>query len=430
MTLYSYFCPLIRIAVRIYFKKIYLINENKMPVGKKTLYLLNHPTSFVDPILLATQTKAYLHFLIRGDVFKKGLALRLLNGINGIPIFRASDSRNAKDKNKDTFDRIAKVLHNNGSVMIMPEGSTDKRRKLRPFKKGFAHMAMHYWKTYNLDDINIVPVSLSYSDPTRFRSVVHVKFDDPMLLSDYIESYEADQVKAINTMRDLAYSKMRDNIVHIERDEDADLVGRLISMDHNSHDFSLLPIKDSSEVLLQKEIRTTEFVNSLKEDQLASLTEKTNNYISALKSSKLSDAVIASRKGWNPVSFVVLILLMPFGLVGFLANVLPVYAGKRIAHKLMKRDEFICSLKIGASALFYHIYFLVIALAVFILLPWMYALTILVALPLTGLIYIYVRGLWKIHSIGLKRTLTTKNVLSELEEKRSAIRNLIGSSVN
>ena len=430
MTLYSYFCPQLSLALRIYFKKIYLINEQKMPLGKKTLYLLNHPTSFVDPILLASQTKAYLHFLIRGDVFKKGIAMKMLHSINGIPIFRASDSRNAKDKNNETFDRIAEVLYKNGSVMIMPEGSTDKRRKLRPFKKGFAHMAMQYWKNYNLDDINIVPVSLSYSDPTRWRSVVHVKFDDPIPLAKYVKAYEEDKVRTINTMRDEAYQTMRSNIVHIEKDENADLVGKLLKMEHNNHDFSLLPIKDSSESLLDKEIITTEFVNALDEQGLASMKERTNQYFKDLKQAGISDAVVANTKSWNPLVTILLVLLAPFAIVGYVANFLPVYGGKRLAYKLMKRDEFICSVKIGAALVFYNLYLLLTILLSFIFLPWMFALAVIIGLPLSGLMFIYFKGLWKRNAIRFKRTFTSKEKLSQFEGRRKDLRKLTGSLVN
>ena len=423
MSLYNYFVPFIRIALKVYFKKIYIINEHKMPLGKKTLYLLNHPTSFVDPILLAAQTKAYLHFLIRGDVFKKGVALRMLNSINGIPIFRATDSRNAKDKNNVTFDRIAEVLHRNGSVMIMPEGSTDKRRKLRPFKKGFAHMAMHYWKNYQQDDINIVPVSLSYSDPTRIRSIVHVKFDDPIPLSDYLKQYEDNQVKTINLMRDDAYKVMRKNIVHIEDDSDAPLVDQLIRLEHNSHKFSVLPIKDDSEALLQKEIKVTEHVNKLNEEGKALLSADVKKYKHALAKAKLSDAVVSRNKKWNPLSSLLLLIMLPFAFLGYVLNFLPVYSGKRIAHKLMKRDEFICSVKIGASIVFYQIYFLIIAIISFILLPWAYALAILGSIPLLAVVYIYFKGAWKRNMFSFKRSFANKAVLEQLSAQRAAIRN-------
>jgi glycerol-3-phosphate O-acyltransferase/dihydroxyacetone phosphate acyltransferase len=425
MTLYTYLSPLIRLCLWIYFKKIYLIDTDKMPIGKKSLYLLNHPTSFVDPIILATQTNAYLHFLIRGDVFKKGIILKLLNGINAIPIFRATDSRNAKDKNKDTFDRIASVLHENGSVMIMPEGSTDKRRKLRPFKKGFAHMAVHYWQKYNLDDINIVPVSLSYSDPTKFRSVVHVKFDDPILLKDYIKNYEENNVQAINELRDNAYQVMRKNIVHIEKDEDAYLVDQLIRMDHNSHDFSILPVKDKSDSLLQKEIRTTEYINQLAEPEKAQLTKKVKDYKNRLTKEGLYDAVISGEGKWNPLSTLLLFFIAPVALLGYLVNFLPIYAGKRIAHKLMKRDEFICSVKIGAALIFYHIYIAIVVLLGLIFLPWLTLLIILISLPISGVVYLYFRGAYKRQTIRFKRSLASNKLLDELKSDRSEIRTYI-----
>lgn len=420
MDIYSIFSPPIRLGLRIYFKKIYIINEANVPAGKKALYLLNHPTSFVDPILLATQTKAFLHFLIRGDVFKKGLALKLLNGIHGIPIFRATEVRNAKQKNEETFDRIAAVLHKNESVMIMPEGSTDKRRRLRSFKKGFAHMAFHYWKKYKDPDLLLVPVSLSYSDPMHYRSVVHVYFEEPIQLKDYIDSFEESPVHAVNQLRDDAYSIMRKNIVHIESDDDLELVDDLIKMTHNDFSFSLLPAKEDNGSLLQKEIKVSESINSLNETEKDALKAKLKTYKTSLKQAGLEDAAISNTKSWNPIIHLFLVLTSPIALLGFLLNALPLVAGKKLAFKLMKRDEFRCSVKIGAATILYMIYWLIASIILLLVLPWKMATLACLSLPLSGLYFIYFKGAWA-RSIHRLKRLVSKQAIKQLEQQRQWI---------
>lgn len=420
MDIYAIFSPPIRWGLRLYFKKIYIINEAKIPVGKKALYLLNHPTSFVDPILLATQTKAYLHFLIRGDVFKKGLALKLLNGIHGIPIFRATEVRNAKEKNEETFDRIAEVLHKEESVMIMPEGSTDKTRRLRPFKKGFAHMAFHYWKKYQDPDLLLVPVSLSYSDPTHYRSIVHVYFEEPIQLKDYIDSFEESPVHAVNQLRDDAYSIMRKNIVHIESDDDLELVDDLIKMTHNDFSFSLLPIKEDNGSLLQKEIKVSESVNSLNETEKDALKAKLKTYKTSLKQAGLEDGAVSNTKSWSPIIHLILALTSPIALLGFLLNALPLVAGKKLAYKLMKRDEFRCSVKIGAATILYMIYWLIALIILLLVLPWKMAIIASLSLPLSGLYFIYFKGAWA-RSIHRLKRLVSKQAIKQLEQQRQWI---------
>ena len=420
MDIYAIFSPPIRWGLRLYFKKIYIINEAKVPVGKKALYLLNHPTSFVDPILLATQTKAYLHFLIRGDVFKKGLAIKLLNGIHGIPIFRATEVRNAKEKNEETFDRIAEVLHKEESVMIMPEGSTDKTRRLRPFKKGFAHMAFHYWKKYQDPDLLLVPVSLSYSDPTHYRSIVHVYFEEPIQLKDYIDSFEESPVHAVNQLRDDAYSIMRKNIVHIESDDDLELVDDLIKMTHNDFSFSLLPTKEDNGSLLQKEIKVSESVNSLNETEKDALKAKLKTYKTSLKQAGLEDGAVSNTKSWSPIIHLILALTSPIALLGFLLNALPLVAGKKLAYKLMKRDEFRCSVKIGAATILYMIYWLIALIILLLVLPWKMAIIASLSLPLCGLYFIYFKGAWA-RSIHRLKRLVSKQAIKQLEQQRQWI---------
>ena len=419
--LYSIFRPLMRIALRVYFKKIYIINEHHLPLGKKALYTLNHPTSFVDPMVLATQTSPYLHFLIRGDVFKKDFAKKLLNGIHGIPIFRRSDTSDSKNKNKETFDRVSDVLHRNESVMVMPEGSTDIKRRLRPFKKGFAHMAFHYRNKYNMDDLYIVPVSLSFSDPTRFRSVVHAHFSKPLLLSDYIADYDNDASSAINKLKSDLYDEMRANIVHIDKDEDLDLVDRGIKMIHRSYRFTLLPVKDKPRELLDLERSVSETVNGMDAQQKKDLTNMLDSYEESLSKNNTVDRVVASPISFNPLQLIFNILIAPLALAGYVMNFLPLFGGNKLAHKLMRRDEFICSVKLGASTIFYLIYGFLMFLILSLVFSIKAGLVALLALPVLGLLYLYFRGAWKRNITALRNMFINKETKEQLSKKRSEI---------
>ena len=419
--LYSIFKTPLRIALRIYFKKIYLINSHRAPIGKKTIYALNHPTSFVDPILLVTQTKPFLYFLIRGDVFKKGLAEKALNSIHGIPVFRKTDASNSSDKNRATFDKVADKLHEGASVMVMPEGSTNKLRRLRPFKKGFAHMAFNYYKKYNMDDVQIVPVSLSYSDPTRFRSVVHIHFSKPLLLKDYIADYEKEPMDTINRMKDDLYKAMRSDIVHIEKDENLDLVDRGIKMVHRSYPFTLLPVKDTPRELLDLEMQVSETVNNMESDKRDEILGLMDSYEKDLKKYNTADKVIARDSSFNPLQLIFNLLLAPLGLLGYIANFLPLVAGNSLANKMMKRDEFRCSVKIGAAMIFYMLYCLIITLVLSLVFSFKWGIVALVGLPALGMLFIYFRGAWKRNITSFKALFVAKEAKSELKKKRSEI---------
>ncbi len=56
-TIYVVFEPGLHWAFRLFFRKIYLNNTYGVPTDKPVLLAANHPTAFVDPLLLAHQEK-------------------------------------------------------------------------------------------------------------------------------------------------------------------------------------------------------------------------------------------------------------------------------------------------------------------------------------------------------------------------------------
>lgn len=120
----------------------------------------NHPNSFFDALIIATNVSRELHFLARGDAFKNKFVAAVLRSMNMVPIFRASEGKENLANNEASFTECVAVLRNGGAILIFAEGICENTWALRPLKKGTARLAQRTW--HEGTDMLVVPVTLAY----------------------------------------------------------------------------------------------------------------------------------------------------------------------------------------------------------------------------------------------------------------------------
>jgi 1-acyl-sn-glycerol-3-phosphate acyltransferase len=79
---------LMRITTRVFFKKISIRNRNMIPDKGPLMILANHPSAFLDPIVIATLINREVYFLAKGELFKTKFAQRILPKLRMIPVYR------------------------------------------------------------------------------------------------------------------------------------------------------------------------------------------------------------------------------------------------------------------------------------------------------------------------------------------------------
>ena len=128
----------------------------------------NHPNSMLDAVVIACQCRQPAHFVIRSDMFNNPVFRFLLKGLNGIPVYRASEE---KEKLKENFSSIAQcrsILKKNGIIIIFSEGITEHNWKLKPIKSGTARIVYDALCDEQLSHtLRVVPVGLTYSNYTH-----------------------------------------------------------------------------------------------------------------------------------------------------------------------------------------------------------------------------------------------------------------------
>lgn len=340
-------------AFRIYFKRARTVNSPKDFFGR-TIYVSNHPASFMDPLVVASMRSPIVFFMTRSDVFTT-LSKPFLWMTHMLPIYRQQDGVNTKDKNKETFNKAAKVLFGGRNLLIFGEGFTDDVfiRRLKPLKKGAARIGFGTLEAINWKkNIYIAAVGANYTDPNLMRSEVLVSSSEKICLNDFKDEYLENPNKVIHDITKQIEKMLQDQITHVEDVQLATFHEQIMmisrkGMNAYSNDSSI-PLEERWAYSRKLAL----WLNSLTEldTDLALLKDKLEGYFSLIKKKKLKDSLVSekARNGGISRSFDVLkiILLFPFSILGFIHCGIPYILIKRFVEKSFKRKVFWGSTKL------------------------------------------------------------------------------------
>lgn len=188
----------IRLALRIFCVEIKLVNPAFRTEKGPLLLVSNHPNSFLDAILIATQFSEPVYFLARGDAFRKPRHRFFLNLLHMIPIYRLSEGRENLHLNEYAFKKSQELLAEGKIVLIFIEGICLNKHELQPFKKGAARIAI---MTVNQNiPLQIMPVSVSYNNFTGVGKPVRIELAKPVLAKQLLPfEREAENMQQFNS---------------------------------------------------------------------------------------------------------------------------------------------------------------------------------------------------------------------------------------
>lgn len=128
---YSFLKPLLRLFTKVVFNPKYEGLSN-IPTEGSVILAGNH-TSIFDPLVLISSSKRNIHFLAKDELWK-GPKKIIFSNLGLIPV-------NRREKDKYALKTAIEYLENGCVIGIFPEGTTEKKRGLLPFKIGAVKMA-------------------------------------------------------------------------------------------------------------------------------------------------------------------------------------------------------------------------------------------------------------------------------------------------
>ncbi len=175
--LYAAVKVMARLALPLFARRIVITNPERLQTGGPLLLAVNHPNSFLDAILLGAYMRYPVHFITRGDVFKKAWVRRFLKWLNMIPIYRIRDGKEMLSLNEQTFRQGVDVLYKGGILLIFVEGFCENQTTLQlPLKKGGPRMLQACWQMGV--PAKVLPVWLQYSSFNRFGKTIHIRLGE------------------------------------------------------------------------------------------------------------------------------------------------------------------------------------------------------------------------------------------------------------
>jgi len=359
--LYRIFTWLFHLTTKAYFRSIYLQGKEWIPPkGKPVIFAANHPSSFMDPILLAVHLKRALYFLVRGDVFKNKIARLFFDKVHMIPVYKPDQSPGQTHKNEMIFEKCHAHLGRNSTVMIFPEGTSKTERRLRPIKTGIARIALGAEAKHNFElDLTILPIGLNYSNPHYFKSDVFVNVGEPIQVSEYKDIYLKDPREGVLQLTERVKTELEKRIVIIE-DEQLEKLIQQIEILYRSklRDESKLEGKAIQDFYLSQDIvKAVEYYAKNKPELLKDFERKITFYLKELKDLKIRDtqirtSAISFRFVWTMLYFTI---GFPVFLYGLITNVIPFKLAEFISGKILIREDFVGSIKIAVGMLVFLI---------------------------------------------------------------------------
>jgi len=423
-----------RITNKLYFRTIQLSGTENIPKKGPVIFVANHPSAFMDPIVIATVTDRTIFFLAKGSLFQNKFTRWLFPKFNMIPIFKRDETPDQANKNKEVFSQCYKHFAKGGAILIFPEGISLTDRKIKEIKTGAARICLGAEAENNFSlGIKIITIGLNFSNPHKFQSDLFVNIDKPINVSDYSELYKDDAFKAAHVLTDEIRKRLETQVVAIQ---DAD-VDKLVSNIETIYKSQLLKDLGHSPEEMESDFNTTKGISDsvhyfMETDPLRveKMKSEIDSYLNDLEHLSLNDNLIKGVGKSSPFfdafkSLVYLVLGFPFFIFGFINNFLPFKIPGWVAKIISRRPEFFGSISITMGTLTFLVFysFQIWLLTKFVN-DWRFVLAYIILLPVSGLFAFYyfkrfttIRGNWKVFSLFYKKT----KLITSLISKRQTI---------
>ena len=165
---------IISIALRLFFRRIEVVNVERVPQTGPLLFVLNHPNGLVDPALVFVSMPRRVSFLAKSTLFDNPIGAFLLSTFEILPVYRRIDPDAKTESNAVTFDNCFELLRLGRCIAIFPEGISHDEPQLQKMKTGAARIALGVRE----HGLKIVPVGLYYTSKTSFRSEALIRYGE------------------------------------------------------------------------------------------------------------------------------------------------------------------------------------------------------------------------------------------------------------
>lgn len=331
--LYNIIRPIIRLSLKVFFKKISVIGSENIPKDGPAIFVCNHPSAVMDPLVAAVTLRKKVYFLAGSEWFGIGLKARIFkNQLNMIPVHRPWLAKGQKVSNVDMFKDCYESLAKGNWIILFPEASSKTVSKIRELKTGAIRIKEGFEKyTNHSETVPIVPIGLSYSNPHKFQSRLFVKIGAPIQFS--IPEREMDEKEKLRDMTNQMFAALKDTVIHIDNDENAPVVDKVtrLFIDTVRHNANVSSYNIEANFKFSQDIATAvDYFEKEDPESFVKLNSRIDNYLNSVKTCGISDDIVEPKidkkpSGWE---YVLLFVGAPFYVLSVVLYFIPYQLSK------------------------------------------------------------------------------------------------------
>ena len=205
---------------RLYYRKLKVLHRERIPSKGPVIFVMNHQNALMDALAILFNTPRQIVFMARADIFRKKITAAILYFLKILPVYRIRDGFHAVDQNKEVFSEVISALEHHRPVALFPEGSHLGQRRLRPFKKGAARLAMQTLEANGFGhDVAIVPIGIYYSNYYHAGSDMLLVIGKPVSAIAYKEQYLQNQPVALGILTEELYRELDKLVININNEQ-------------------------------------------------------------------------------------------------------------------------------------------------------------------------------------------------------------------
>lgn len=370
----------------VFYRRVIVYGRENINPDHHLIFAPNHQNALMDALAVLFTNSGHNVFLARADIFKKKTIAAILYFFKILPVYRIRDGFSSLKGNDDIFLKTIDVLKNKNGLVILPEGDHAGFRRLRQLKKGICRVAFQSDEAtgFNLK-IKIIPVGLEYSNYTRYRQVLTVVYGKPIEVSEYYELYKVSPERALNELRARLSDEMKNNMVHIESEEDYEAIDELRSMINDKYSDDIKNPKIFRDRLLISKLNNLKTSNESVYKRICELSLDVKKKAKTFKTDYLLLAKKKHPLGWLIAGLIGLLVTFPVFIYGNIFN-LTFLEIPNLQIRKIKDPQFHSSVRYALSLILAFVFLpAYLILSLFIFSSWWLGLLIFLTLPLSGL---------------------------------------------
>ena len=329
------------------FRRINLSGLESIPLDVPVLIAANHPTAFVDPVLLGHYIDPPVYFMTRGDIFNKPLARKALEQFNMFPVKRLKDGFSGTDRLDEATEYVMNSMKERNTLCIFPEGQHHHEKRVLTLQKGIARMAFAAYDRFQQVDLQVIPVGCSYWYTDQIRDVAFFNAGTPLFIKDYQEIYQQSPATAVNKLLKDIHAQLCELSFHIEDPADDNLTERLLTLHRSEHPIGHFSMVRQGKQQFDGEQKVIKWVNTMEPEVKQELNKKVKSYLKQVQQAGLRDDALLNTHWTSFTRWIILLLGLPLFLVGWAVRFPVAALASSMVDNKIKKTEFKTSIWFG-----------------------------------------------------------------------------------